>query len=578
LKKKIKILMLLTLVVSSTIFINNEPIKAIATQEKVSAGSNHSLALKRDGTVWSWGNNINGRLGINNTIHQNVPTQVLGLNGIGFLTDVIDITAGVDHSMALKSDGTVWGWGSNNVGSLGDNTTTDRLTPIQVLSLTNIIKIDAGWDYTLALKADGTVWSWGMGTSGELGDGSSTQSLVPIQVVGPGGIGYLQNVIDISANSTHSMALINNGTVYTWGDDTSGLLGTGVAPLDSFVPVKVVNETNTGDLINIKRVTGGATHSTVLSNDDFFYAWGKNNYGQFGDGTYSNRNKPIKLTSITDIKGVSGGENYTTIVKNDGTVWAFGYNGQGELGDGTFIGKNIPTQVVNEDNTGFLTNISQISSADIHNIALGNDGSVYTWGDGINGMLGNGMNSGLFNKPIKIDNFNLINGIAEVGVTIDQGQFKITNTTNQIFFENYTLGLQEVAINLTTPMTISIEDFTGTWNGWNLTIKIEELKNGTEPLIEPILSINCLNSVVYDTNELGIKIPGSNLIENEFQCQNGNILFDTTYKLITASPVMETTEKHIFEFPKEIFELQFSNKTKNGSYTGNITFELTSGP
>ena len=576
-KRKFKIVLLLTLVISPTTFINDESVKALTIQEKVSAGKEHSLALKKNGAVWAWGENSDGQLGINNTTDQNIPVQVVGENGIGFLENIIDISAGTDHSIALKDDGTVWIWGANDDGQLGNGTTVDKITPIKVPNLTNVVEISAGWSYTHIVKSDGSVWAWGRGTSGELGIGATIQSLIPIQVVGVGGTGYLGNIVDISTGEQHVLALKNDGTVYSWGMGASGRLGTD-ATVNSNTPLKVVNETNTGDLLNIQKISAGYNHSMALAQDGSLYVWGNNDIGQLGIGSYNTKNKPYKMISLTNVKEISAGIGFSMAVKVDGTLWSWGGNTEGELGIGNYTDKNNPNQVLNEDGTSFISNVTSISAANLHSLATTTNGSVFSWGDASSGKLGNGINTGLFNKPVKINDFNINDGAIDAGLTIDSGQFKMTDITNTMAFEDYTLGKEEVSLTLKSPFSFSVEDFTGTWSGWKANLKVAGFKNNTQDLIESTLTSNCTNALVYDTDELGVKTGINGPISNEFTCSAGNIPFDTTFPLITAAASVNTAGKHIFEFPKEFLSLSFSNKSKFGNYTGEVMLTLTTGP
>jgi alpha-tubulin suppressor-like RCC1 family protein len=142
----------------------------------VKGGNYHSVALKTDGTVWAWGYNYYGQLGDGTYTDRSTPAQVSNL------TDVKAISTLSSHALALKSDGTVWAWGYNYFGQLGDNTTTNRNTPVQVQNLTNVVAVAAGGSHSLALKSDGTVWAWGNNYSGQLGDNSTTNRSLPVQV------------------------------------------------------------------------------------------------------------------------------------------------------------------------------------------------------------------------------------------------------------------------------------------------------------------------------------------------------------------------------------------------------------
>jgi len=236
-------------------------------------GGNHSLALKNDGTVMAWGWNFAGQLGDGTTLDRNVPAEVSGLTGI------IAVSCGASHSLALKDDGTVWTWGRNSNGQLGDGTTIDRTTPVQVIGLTNVIAIagcGAEAIHSLALKSDGTVWSWGTNTQGELGDGTNDERHVPGQVSG------LTGVTKISGGESHSMALKNDGTVWTWGSNFFGQLGDGTTT-SSNLPLQVI------DLTGITAIAGAHYHTMALKNDGTVWCWGFNEFGQLGDGSTTNK-------------------------------------------------------------------------------------------------------------------------------------------------------------------------------------------------------------------------------------------------------------------------------------------------
>lgn len=207
-------------------------------------GIAHTLELKDDGTVWARGNNSYGQLGDGTTKDSSTAVQVTGPDGTGYLGDVIAIAAGGYHSLALRSDGTVWAWGYNVYGQLGDDTTTDRRTPVQVKGpdgngyLTNVTAIAAGPYHNLARKSDGTVWAWGRNFDGQLGDGTKTDRRTPVQVKGPDGYGYLTNVIAISTGPADSFAQKSDGTVWGWGRASFSWLGDNHRP-DSTTPILV---------------------------------------------------------------------------------------------------------------------------------------------------------------------------------------------------------------------------------------------------------------------------------------------------------------------------------------------------
>ena len=172
----------------------------------------HTVALKSNGTVWAWGANSNGQLGNNSTTDSHVPVQVTGLTG------VTAVAEGNGNTVALKSDGTVWAWGANSNGQLGNNSTTDSHVPVQVTGLTGIVTaVAAGYSDTLALKSDGTVWAWGSNSHGQLGNNSTTDSHVPVQVTGLTGVTAVAE-----GYATTTVALKSDGTVWAWGYNSEG--------------------------------------------------------------------------------------------------------------------------------------------------------------------------------------------------------------------------------------------------------------------------------------------------------------------------------------------------------------------
>ena len=193
---------------------------------QIAGGDAHTIALKSEGTVWTWGYNVYGQLGDGSTTNRTTPVEVSNLSGI------TAVAGGFSHTIALKSDGTVWTWGYNTYGQLGDETNTSRSTPVKVSNLSGVIAIANGANSTIALKSDGTVWAWGDNESGELGDGTTTNRKTPVQVSSLGGIAA------IAGGSEHTIALKSDGTVWAWGHNRRGQLGDGTTT-GRYIPVQV---------------------------------------------------------------------------------------------------------------------------------------------------------------------------------------------------------------------------------------------------------------------------------------------------------------------------------------------------
>lgn len=325
----------------------------------------YSLELRQNETVWGWGSNHRGQLGDGTTLQRNTPVRVMGLDNIE------SIAAANRHSLALKKDGTVWAWGGNDSGQLGDGSFTDRYTPVQVVGLTGVVAIAAGGIHSLALKQDGTVWAWGYNTTGELGDGTTIDRNTPVQVVG------MTGVVAIAAGDSTSLAVRNDGTVWGWGYNSFGDLGDGTTNMRT-TPVQVVG------LTEVIAVAGGNNHSMALKQDGTVWAWGDNGNGQIGDGTTLQRTTPVQVLGLSGVTAIDAGVALSLALKQDGTAWAWGYNVWGQLGDGTTTQRITPVQV-----PGF-SGVAAISAGAVHSLALKKDSSAWAWGYNSSGQLGDG--------------------------------------------------------------------------------------------------------------------------------------------------------------------------------------------
>lgn len=373
----------------------------------VASGSAHVAAVRNDGTAWTWGYNYSGQLGNGITgENSDLPVQVKGEEGTGFLTGVVAVAAGEEHSVALKGDGTVWAWGNNLVGQLGNgNMETDSPTPVRVVGeegtgyLTGVVAVAAGSAHSVALKNDGTVWTWGKNEYGQLGDENmGVDSDIPVQVKGEDGEGTLDGVAAVTAGYGHSVALKNDGTVWSWGYNQYGQLGDANHDTHSDTPVQVKGEDGIGFLTDTVAVEAGSYICIALKNDGTVWTWGGNQHGGLGNGTHGLFNwsdTPVQvIKALREVTEVAAGSYHTVALKTGGTVWTWGDNDWGQLGDdnsGTDSG--VPVQVVGEGGSGFLTDVTAISSDSLFSAALKDDGTektVWTWGYNYNGQLGNG--------------------------------------------------------------------------------------------------------------------------------------------------------------------------------------------
>lgn len=455
----------------------------------VEAGIGYSLAVKRNGSLWSWGNNNHGQLGTGDTapritrtlingipypVDTEVPSAPTNLESIGktsatimllwneskdnhsvkeylvyrdnVLVDtlVVDgktidmstsytvtglspnksynlfikardyagnlsessntinvttdpslpqiITSGGSYNLVLMSDSTVWGWGANTSGELGNGTRSGS-NIAKKTGLSSVVKLSAGSSHSLAIKSDGTVWGWGYNSSGQLGR-QSYDEITPVKING------IDSAVEVSAGSTHSLALKSDGTVWAWGSNFYGELGLGYTSYSYvYEPVRVPN------LTGIKSISSSGYNSYALTNDGRVFAWGANFTGEAGNGTTTNVLSPELIMSLTNVVQISAGGQYVLALKQDGTVWAWGSNDQGKLGDGTSVPQRLyPVRVQN------LSGIKEVAAGSNHSMAR-SDSNVYTWGANTYGQLGNNAYLGsvvpimltTVNNPLGID-------------------------------------------------------------------------------------------------------------------------------------------------------------------------------
>ncbi|HLY74301.1 MAG TPA: RCC1 repeat-containing protein [Planctomycetota bacterium] len=336
------------------------------------------LALKSDGTVWSWTWSGSG-----------VPvpgavTQVQTPPGI------TAIAAGPNFGLALRNDGTVWGWGDNTTGQTGNGDSIPSstspppvTTPAQVVNLTEVTAISAGRGFGLALRKDGSVWAWGDDTVGQLGDGSSSAPFIvtiPTQVLLPVG----SVMTSISAGAYHGLALRSDGTVWAWGDNIEGELGAGLA---STVPVR--NPVQVQNLTQATAIGAGTRWSMAVFDGGSVCTWGQNDLGQLGTGQGEDYSNPRQVSNLTGATALSTGGAFSMGLRTGGSLYAWGDNTTGELGQGSHLAESpLPVQVV-PSSTGFTA----ISAGPGFGLALLSNGNVFAWGNNSSGELGNGSTS-----------------------------------------------------------------------------------------------------------------------------------------------------------------------------------------
>jgi RHS repeat-associated protein len=362
---------------------------AASSYTALSAGIDHSLALLTNGTVMAWGNNVWGQLGDNTQTNRLTPVPVSGLPSPQ-TSEVVAVAAGEDHSVALMDNGTVRTWGSNEMGQLGNGDPVGygnrRLTPVLVPGLTGVVAIAAGRFHSLAVLSDGTVRAWGLNNLGQVGNGTATNQPRPVVVLDSNGAA-LSGIVAIAGGQYHSVGLVSDGTVRAWGLNGSGQLGNGTTS-NQLRAVPVSN------LANVVAVAAGARHTVALRADGIALAWGDNTFGQLGDGATPvgglRQLTPVVVVNATNLVAVAAGGNHSLGLKSDGTVWVWGSDSAGQLGDGGGVGDKRSRPIPIGNLGGIVTAIAAGEAHSLVTLIAARDGEARATGENASGQLGNG--------------------------------------------------------------------------------------------------------------------------------------------------------------------------------------------
>lgn len=324
----------------NTTLSRSSPVQTVAggiNWKQVANGITFTVAIKTDGTLWSWGLNAYGQLGTNTTTSRSSPVQTI-TGG----TNWVQVACGNYHAAAIKTDGTLWLWGYNYWGQIGNNTSGPASpfmvsSPVQTITIgTNWKQVSCGYGHTAAIKTDGTLWTWGLSTNGMLGDNTTTSKSSPVQTVA-GGTNWQQ----VACGYFYTAAIKTDGTLWTWGLNTNGQLGDNTITNRSS-PIQTV----TGGT-SWKQVACGLAHAAAIKTDGTLWLWGNNNNGQLAINTITSNSSPVQtITRGTDWKQVACGDRHTTAIKTDGTLYCWGYNNVGQLGNNTITDRSSPVQIV----------------------------------------------------------------------------------------------------------------------------------------------------------------------------------------------------------------------------------------
>ncbi len=315
-------------------------------------------------TLWAMGYNGNGQLGDGSTTDRLSPVQVAD--------NVASVAAGELHSLFVKSDSTLWAMGGNFHGQLGDGSAFGRNSPVQVAD--NVVALAAGDYHSLFVKSDGTLWAMGWNIYGQLGDGTSTQRNSPVRVA--------DNVVAVAAGDGHSLFVKSDGTLWAMGDNGFGQLGDG-STTQRFSPVQVAD--------SVVAVAAGAYHSLFVKSDGTLWAMGYNANGQLGDGSTTQRNSPVQVAD--SVVAVAAGGYHSLFVKSDGTLWAMGNNFYGQLGDGSTTNRLSPVPVADD--------VLSVVGGYFHSLFVKTDGTLWAMGRNDTGQLGDGSTTSR-NSPVQV--------------------------------------------------------------------------------------------------------------------------------------------------------------------------------
>jgi len=334
--------------------------------------------------LWSWGRNDYGQLGIGANPDRSSPVQV------GALTTWAEVSGGGGFTAAVTTSGTLFSWGNGGDGRLGQGESSiSRSSPVQVGALADWAKVHTGQAFCAAIKTNSTIWSWGSNYNGQLGRNSNNGSSTLAQRASPVQIGSLTNWARVSVGARFCMAVKTDGTMWSWGRNTYGELSQNDTD-DRSSPVQV------GSLTTWSKTAAGYNHCLAIRTNGTLWSWGRNLSGQLGHNNNIERSSPVQIGALTTWAEIAAGDNFSLAITTSGTLFAWGGSSAGQTGINTNQNASSPVQV------GALTGWSQVSAGSEFGIARKTDGSIWSWGNQQFGRLGQGVDSGTSSSPVQI--------------------------------------------------------------------------------------------------------------------------------------------------------------------------------
>lgn len=407
--KKLLIVMLMIISIIQMVGCTKDEVKI----ELMSLGGNHSAAISTTGQIYTWGLNFRGQLGDGTNTNKSIPKNITGQ--FNFKNDelVNYISLGFGYSALITSTNRVFTFGYNGYGQLGDGTTVDRFTP---LDITDQFELYSGEtmitilieEHAAALTSSGRLFTWGYNLYGQLGDGTTQNRLKPTDITGNLNLETNETVKQISLGTHQTAALTSTGRIFVWGANRSYALGDGTQ-IDQLLPKEITNQFDLGIEESINQVYLGNGYGSALTSIGRIFTWGYNKNGQLGDGSTISKPGPIDITPQFNfeegetIKQLSLGDNHAGALTTLGRIFRWGDNMFGQSGDDIKTDDLLPIDITRQFNLYKNEKILHIELGSFHSAVITTNGRIFTWGNNDYGQLGNN----------KISDYGLITDITK---------------------------------------------------------------------------------------------------------------------------------------------------------------------